>query len=113
MSSKLEWLPKSNSARVYFVIVYGLLFPWFAISFFWGEVVKGWLISPIELQVRVRYLLGLLWLPPLTGMGVDLCMARWTDVPYRSKVQRIGAMVLLIALDFTLLEMVRFYVLKS
>jgi len=58
-------------------------------------------------------ILTLLWLPPLAGMGIDLLIAKWADGQYKPAIRKIGKIVLLIALYFILLTVVRYYVLKS
>jgi hypothetical protein len=88
--SKLRWLPKSPIAWGYFAIVYGILFPWFAICFFYGEVIKGGSISPLSLRLQVVDLFGLLWLPPLFGIGTDLLVALWTSNEYKLTIQKTG-----------------------
>ncbi len=103
----------SRLARVYFVIVYGILLPWFAICFIWGEVIKGEGISPLWLRLQMRDLLGLLWLPPLMGMSVDLLTARWADARYKSTIRKVGKVALFVAASVTVLEILKFYVFKA
>ena len=110
--SKFRWLPTSIIAWGYFAIVYGFLFPWFAICFIWGEVLKGGSVSPLWLRLQVQDLLGLLCLPPLMGMGADLFIAEWTNGQYKLMMRRIGIVVLLTAGFFTFLEIIRYYVIR-
>ena len=108
-----KWFPTSKAACIYFVIAYGILFPWFAICFVWGGVFKGWPISPLWLRLQVQDLLNLFLLPPLMGMGVDLIIAFWADKQYQPTTRKVGGIVVFIAGFFVVLAMMRFYALKS
>ncbi len=58
-------------------------------------------------------LLNLLSLPPLTGIAIDLLMVKWADEQYKPTIRKIGRIVLLAALFFILIAVLRFYVFKS
>ena len=111
--SMFKWFPTAKAARIYFVLVYGILFPWFAICFIWGGIFKGWPVSPLWLSLQIQDLLNLLLLPPLVGMGIDLLIARWADERYRPTIRRLGGIVILIAGFFVFLAVMRYYVLRS
>ncbi len=70
-------------------------------------------ISPLSLRLQVQDLLTLLWLPPLMGMSVDLLVARWADARYKSTIRTVGKATLLVAVFFTFLVILRFYVFKA
>jgi hypothetical protein len=109
--SIFQWLPKARVARLYFVLVYGVLLPWFAICFIGGSVLKAAFVSPLALRLQVMDILWLLCLPPLAGMGVDLSLADWADSYYRPTIQGIGIIVLLIAAFFTLSAIMKYDIL--
>jgi hypothetical protein len=106
--SMFQWLPKAKVARLYLVLIYGVLLPWFAICFIGGSVLKAAFVSPLALRLQVVDILWLLCLPPLAGMGIDLSIADWADGQYRPIIQGIGIIVLLIAAFFTLLAIMRY-----
>jgi uncharacterized membrane protein YadS len=108
-----QWLPKAKVARLYLVLIYGVLLPWFALCFIGGSVLKATFISPLALRLQVMDVLWLLCLPPLAGMGIDLSIADWADNYYRPTIQGIGIVVLLIASYFTLLAIMRYHLLGS
>ncbi len=111
--SKLRWFPTSHAARIYLMTVYGVLAPWFIICFVWGGILKAEPVSPVSLRLQLIDLLNLLALPPLTGIAIDLLIAKWADERYKPTVRKIGRIVLLAALFFMLIVVLRFYVFRS
>lgn len=98
-------LPKisgSEVTRIYFIIVYGILLPWFVVCYTWWEGLRVSQVLPANLSLKAMDILLMCGAPPLAGMSVDLLIAKWISKRYRVQSRRIGIVLLAFAMIIVL-----------
>jgi hypothetical protein len=91
----LRFVPKSGPSRIYFEVVYSILFTWSVMCYSWGEAFRGALFPPpSDLTLQIRDLLTLCAVPPIVGMSADLLIAKWPAKQYQELARAAGLVLI-------------------
>ncbi len=102
LSGLLPKISRSEVTRIYFIIVYGILLPWFAVCYAWWNGLRLSHALPADLSLKAMDILLMCGAPPLAGMSVDLLIAKWISKHYRVRGRQIGIVLLVLAMIIVL-----------